>query len=147
MNESVICLPIPSRYFPSVQFHLDPQAGHLFGGSLVTFCLLTQQVSQSFTAFPPASAAAADLSIFDAYAPQSAPAQTQVKPALRAARVSLFVSLLASSHSDVRTGSREVPRTGAEGKKKPRFHALHLRCFHACARHRRGARDGGLLRP
>ncbi|XP_075905681.1 sorting nexin-9b isoform X2 [Nelusetta ayraudi] len=36
------------------------------------------EVSQSFTAFPPASAAAADLSIFDAYAPQSAPAQTQV---------------------------------------------------------------------
>lgn len=106
MNESVICLPIPSQYFPSVQFHLDPQAGHLFGGSLVTFCLLTQQVSQSFTAFPPASAAAADLSIFDAYAPQSAPAQTQVRPALRAARTCFFICLFTGIQSQRRANRK-----------------------------------------
>lgn len=56
-------------------------------------CLLTQQVSKSFTPFAPANAAAADLSIFDAYAPQAAPAQTQVRLTLAAKHVLCFVCL------------------------------------------------------
>lgn len=72
-------------------------------------------MSKSFTPFPPANAAAADLSIFDAYAPQSAPAQTQVRLALAAKQLCVpFVSLLAFSHSDAQTGSCKVPGTGVE---------------------------------